>query len=101
MRESSLEQLFYSKVRQAGGIAIKLMPTHAGVPDRLVLVPGGRSYLVELKTETGRLAPAQVLWHSRAAAIGHPVVVLHGRDQVVKWLDVGYGGAPPTEVNPP
>lgn len=87
MLERDLEQLFFRQVRRAGGIAIKLMPTHAGVPDRLVLWPDGRTTLVELKTETGEVSKVQALWHARAAALGHRVVVLKGADEVRAWVD--------------
>lgn len=86
MRESALEQKFSQEVRKAGGLAIKLMPTVAGVPDRLVLWPGGRTCLVELKTETGALHPAQRLWHARSEQLGHPVTVLHGAQAVCAWV---------------
>lgn len=86
MLESALEQKFFKAVRDAGGMAIKLMPTHAGVPDRLVLWPGGRHHLVELKTEDGTVSKVQKLWHERAARLGHPVVVLKGMDQVRSWI---------------
>ena len=94
MKESALEQLLFRQVRVMGGIAVKLAPTVAGVPDRLILLPGGRHYLVELKADGGRVSPVQVLWHQRSAAIGHPVVVLTGRAEVDAWLDtteVQYG----------
>jgi hypothetical protein len=86
MLESALEQLFFKQVRAAGGVAIKLMPTHAGVPDRLVLWPGGRTALVELKQKTGTVSPVQRVWHERAANLGHPVVVLYGADEVRAWI---------------
>ena len=86
MLESALEQKFFELVRESGGLAIKLMPTHAGVPDRLVLWPGGRTALVELKTETGEVSKVQRLWHSKAADLGHPVVVLYGMDEVRTWV---------------
>lgn len=86
MRESALEQLFSRQVREAGGIAIKLMPTVAGVPDRLVLWPGGRVNLVELKTDTGAVSAIQKLWHHRAEELGHHVTVLHGAAEVRAWV---------------
>lgn len=86
MKEAQLEALFFAKVKQAGGMAIKLMPTHAGVPDRLVLMPGGRMFLVELKTETGKVREIQKLWHQRARLLGTEVLVLRGRDEVLAWI---------------
>lgn len=65
---------------------MKIAPVMAGAPDRLVLLPGGRVYLVETKTERGSLRPIQRVWHDRAAALGTEVVVLHGAGQVRAWL---------------
>lgn len=65
-------------------MVVQLAPTVVGVPDRLVLL-AGNMHLVELKTNTGRLSPAQVVWHARAAAAGVTVVVLRGREEVVSW----------------
>lgn len=84
--EASLEAWFRKAVRVAGGSAHKLAPTEKGMPDRLVLMPGGRMYLVELKTEVGTVKPAQTLWHMKAAQKGIIVVVLAGRAGVAAWL---------------
>lgn len=86
MLEASVESLLVSEVKALGGEAIKLMPTHAGVPDRLVLLPGGRSFLVELKRAGENPSKIQNLWHARSAARGHPVTVLRGADEVREWV---------------
>lgn len=88
MLEAALERRFTARVKAAGGLAFKLAPTVAGIPDRMVLGPGGRLWLVELKTETGKLSPIQELWHARAAELGHDVAVLYGREQVDAWVEV-------------
>lgn len=86
-REAQLERFFHSRVRQGlGGHVLKLAPTEAGTPDRLVLLPGGRMYLVELKTESGRLSPIQLAWHRRALRLGTRVHVLYGRAGIRDWL---------------
>jgi hypothetical protein len=84
--EASLEAHFNRSVRLIGGRAVKLAPTEKGVPDRLVLLPGGRVFLVELKTDIGRTSAAQDLWHERAADLGTRVHVLHGRGQIDRWV---------------
>lgn len=85
--ESSLEAHFNRVVRlHLGGRAVKLAPTEKGLPDRLVLLPGGRMHLVELKTLTGRTSAAQDLWHERAAALGTTVHVLVGREGIDAWI---------------
>jgi len=85
--ESSLEAHFYRTVRlHLGGMVDKIAPTRKGIPDRLVLLPGGRMYLVELKTLQGRTSAAQDLYHERAAALGTTVHVLSGRAGIDAWV---------------
>ncbi len=84
--EAALEGYFVKKVRLAGGKASKVAPVEKGMPDRLVLMPGGKIYLVELKTDTGRVSPAQALWHERAAALGTQVLVLSGIAGIDAWI---------------
>ena len=84
--ESTLESRFHDGVRRAGGVSVKIAPTTAGVPDRMVLWPGGRIELVELKTATGKLRRIQEIWHYRAAKLGTEVLVLSGEDGVRSYL---------------
>lgn len=50
MREKTIEKYLAQRVKEAGGIAYKFVsPGNAGVPDRLVLLPGARIVFVELK----------------------------------------------------
>lgn len=85
--EETVEQHLRSRVEAAGGMCIKFAPTRAGVPDRLVILPGGRLFLVELKAARGRLRPIQEVWHRRARRIGLLVPVLHTKAAVDRWLD--------------
>lgn len=86
MRERYVEAALVEGVRALGGQTVKVAPTTRGVPDRLVLLPGGVLVLVELKAPTGRLSPAQRVWHDRAGRIGHQVVVLRSVEDVEDWL---------------
>lgn len=85
MLERDVEAVFHRRVRQLGGLSFKFAPLHKGNPDRLVLLPGGRVFLVELKTDTGDLRPAQVLWHRRAAERGVIVHVIAGSAAARAW----------------
>lgn len=52
MKESELERKFCGLVSQAGGKAYKFVsPGNTGVPDRIVVFPGGRIGFIELKRE--------------------------------------------------
>ena len=85
MLESAVEQVFARRVRDLGGLSFKLAPLHVGNPDRIVLLDG-HVYLVELKAEGGKLAPAQVLWHRRAAKTGNRVYVVTGSSEARIWV---------------
>lgn len=86
-RESVLEADLDKRVsRGFGGMTFKLAPTTVGLPDRLVVLPGGRMYLVEMKAETGRLSAAQSALHRRLARIGIRVHVVTGRMGVINWI---------------
>lgn len=69
------------------GMVVQLIPTVAGIPDRLVLLPGGRLFLIELKTETGSLSEIQKEWHKKAALTGTKVFVLYGVKDVDAWIE--------------
>lgn len=47
-----------------------------GTPDVLVMLPGGKALWIELKTEKGKLRPAQEQWHGMARGLEHPVHVV-------------------------
>lgn len=86
-QEAHLEKYFSRMVQVLlRGKCIKLAPIERGTPDRLVLLPGGRSELVELKTDHGQLEPAQRVWHARARLLGHDVTVLYGQVGVDAWV---------------
>lgn len=73
--------------RKLKGRFYKLIPgLSKGIPDRMVLLPGGRIFLVELKAEDGEVEPIQKVWHGQAAELGTEVVVLVGRADVDRWI---------------
>jgi len=87
MRESALEKYFRQEVLKCGGWTIKLTGT-AGIPDRLVMMPGGRVTFVELKTDVGRLSKIQKAVHGKLLGLGCEVITLYGKGEVNDWLEV-------------
>ncbi|MCO7511397.1 VRR-NUC domain-containing protein [Serratia fonticola] len=81
IRESTVENNLVKKVKAAGGTAYKFTsPGRKAVPDRLVLLPGGRVVFVECKAP-GELPRAdQVREHNRLRGLGFKVVVLDSKD---------------------
>lgn len=64
-----------------------MAPTEVGIPDRVVLIPGGAVWFVELKRARGGVvSPKQRVVHSKISHGGHNVVVLAGVDEVKMWI---------------
>ena len=71
MKESELEKKFRDLVRGAGGKAYKFVsPGNAGVPDRIVVLPGGRIGFVELKRPGEDLRKLQRLRQEELRGLG-------------------------------
>ena len=85
MRENRVERTLRLATRDRGGWAVKLLPSVSGLPDRMVLLPGGRVIFVELKSPTGRVAPHQTVVHGRLLRLGFEVIVLSSPDAVKEW----------------
>ena len=87
MKESSIEAYLVREIKRRGGLCYKFVsPGNVGVPDRLIILPGGRTVFVELKTETGRLSKLQVWQRREMERRGADVRVLHGKDAVQEFL---------------
>lgn len=85
--EADAEDLLLRSVRQAKGLCFKLKFVGLmGAPDRLVLMPGGRFYFVEVKQATGSLEPSQVNLFPRLEAIGFKVHLLYGVEAVAQFV---------------
>lgn len=88
MLESAVEAKLVRGVKAMGGIAYKFVsPGTAGVPDRIVVLPGGRVIFAELKTDSGRLSPGQRVQIGRLRALGAEVMVVRGQAGVTEFLE--------------
>lgn len=84
--ESLIERELLHGVRALGGLCLKFAPVTSGVPDRVVLLPGGRTVFVELKRPGGRLRKIQEVWHRKMRDRDAEVIVLYSRQDVFSWL---------------
>ena len=92
-RERDLERYLRRKVEVAGGLALKFTsPGNDGVPDRLVILPGGKTIFVELKAPRGRLSSLQRWQQSRLTRRGCEVRTVWTREQVDSILREQEGG---------
>ena len=88
MREKLIEQKLVHKVKAAGGIAPKFVsPGLDGMPDRLLLLPGGRMAFVEVKAPGEKARPLQVARHRLLTELGFKVYVLDDPEQITKILE--------------
>ena len=89
MKERDVEVLLRDGVKQLGGKAYKwVSPGNAGVPDRIVILPGGKVIFVELKQENGRLTRLQKVQQLTLRRMGVAAVTLRGAEDVKVYLDV-------------
>jgi len=88
MRERYIEQLLTAAVKAQGGMALKFIsPGMSGVPDRLVLMPGGLAAFVELKATGEKLRPMQIKRKRQLELLGFKVYVIDDKKQIGGVLD--------------
>lgn len=89
MREAAIEQYLRDRVKEIGGKAYKFVsPGNAGVPDRIVLLPEGKTIFVELKAPGKKSTPLQEAQQKRIRSLGFWVFVLDSKDSVDKTIDM-------------
>lgn len=83
MREKTIETKLVKKVKAAGGLALKLTcPGFDGMPDRLVLLPGGILAFVELKAPGKNPRPLQLARHKLLRGLGFHVYIIDDEQQI-------------------
>lgn len=88
MREKTLEQSLVRAVRAAGGLAPKwVSPGLDGVPDRIVLLPGGRIAFAEIKAPGKKPRPIQEVRIRQLRRLGFQVYVIDNEEQIGGVLD--------------
>ena len=83
--ESDIERYLVNRVKGLGGLCIKV--GYDGLPDRLVLLPGGRVIWVELKREDGRPSNLQLYWASQLRSTGQRVEMPYSKEDVDRILE--------------
>lgn len=86
--EKQIERYLVDRVKALGGVAYKFTsPAHRGVADRVVCLPDGQTWFVEVKTEGGRLSPLQKVFMSDMARMKQNYVCLWNKEQINEWLN--------------
>ena len=88
MNEKTVEQKLVRAVKMRGGICPKFIsPGTSGMPDRLVLLHGGRMGFVELKAPGKKPRPIQERRLRERRQLGFYVAVVDGLEQIGGVLD--------------
>jgi len=92
MREKTVEEKLVRTVRMMDGLAPKFVsPGMDGMPDRLILLPGGMMAFAELKAPGKKPRPLQLRRKRQLEALGFRVYVLDADVQIREILS-GMGG---------
>jgi len=87
MKENKIEVFLKAEVEKLGGLCIKFLATYfTGIPDRLVLLPGGRMYFVELKAPGKKPARRQPYVITLLQKLGFNVLVIDTIDKVNAFI---------------
>ena len=88
MREKTIERKLILAIKDMGGIAPKFMsPGFDGMPDRIVLLPGGRMGFVEVKAPGKVPRHLQEARHRMLQRLGFQVYVLDRAEQIIQILE--------------
>ena len=86
--EKQIERRLALMVKALGGIALKFVsPSFAGMPDRLILLPGGKAAFAELKAPGRTPRPLQEARHRMLRELGFRVYVIDGIEQIGGMLN--------------
>lgn len=94
MKEKILERRLVLAVKKAGGVCPKFIsPGFDGMPDRLILLPGGRIAFAEVKRHGEKPRPLQAARHGVLRRLGFAVYVLDDEAQIKNILKLTGGDA--------
>lgn len=87
MRESKIESYLVWHVMRLGGRAYKFAsPSQRGVADRIVCLPNGQTWFIELKAPGGRLSALQEIFAQQMKALGQRYACLWSTEQIDAFI---------------
>lgn len=88
MKEKDIEHKLVTETVRRKGVALKFVsPGCIGVPDRIVMLPGGRLGFVELKAPGKKPRPIQARRIQQMQAMGFKVFVVDDMEEIGSVLD--------------
>lgn len=88
MQEAKIENYLKKQAESIGGKAYKFVsPGVSGVPDRIVLLPGGRIFFIELKAPDKKLKKLQEYRAKELRTLGFDVRTIDSKEKVDKFIE--------------
>lgn len=88
MTEKQIEKKLRIEVGKLNGVAVKLQSQYyTGLPDRMILMPGGRIRFAEIKTTGKNPTPRQKIVHQELRGLGFQVDVIDDETGLMKFLE--------------
>ena len=85
--EKEIESYLTEKAKAYGGLALKwVCPSWTGVPDRIVLLPGGKIGFVETKAPGKHPRPQQARWQERLIRLGFKAYTADSKSDIDRIL---------------
>ena len=82
--ERDIERALVGMVKKKNGLCLKwTCPGWSGVPDRIILLPGGRIIFAELKRPRGgKVDPLQLWWREKLMSLGFRHYIIKNRTDI-------------------
>ena len=89
MLEREIERYLVKRVEALGGKAYKFVsPGRAGVADRIVCLPNGETWFVEVKTASGRLSALQKVFAEDMIRMNQRYIVVWSKEQIDEFTAI-------------
>lgn len=86
--ERNIEKRFCDQAKRQGCLVYKFVsPNQRGVPDRLVVLPGGETVYIEFKRPNGKLTELQEVQIGRLQEQGARVFVVYSHEDATTVLN--------------
>lgn len=86
--EKLLEKKLQKEIKISGGWTLKLWSLSlTGLPDRLILMPGGKAYFAEVKTTGKKPKKIQIAIHNKLKKLGFKVFIIDSSEGIKKLIN--------------
>lgn len=91
MQEANVEKYLIRYVKDKGGLCLKFISASMrGLPDRMVILPQGKIFFVELKAKGKKPSPEQTRVHKLFSSLGVKVYTADSKEKVRSVVDEVY-----------